>query len=204
MKILVEEKKLFKQGFNLVAGVDEAGRGPLAGPVVAACVVLDKNFKLNTKHKTIKDSKKLSEKRREELYDLILSDFLHVGVGIATHKEIDKINILQATFLAMRRAVEKIDNEINFLMIDGKFIIPKLDVEQRAIVKGDEKVFAIGAASIIAKVTRDRIMKDMHKKYPEYDFLAHKGYGTKKHLEAIKKNGPCPIHRISFAPIKNL
>lgn len=203
MNIYLQEKKLFARGFDFVAGVDEAGRGPLAGPVVAACVAVDKVFKLKSKHKTIRDSKKLSEKKREELYDLILSEF-SVGVGISTHKEIDEKNILQATFLAMQRAVREIKIAPEFLMIDGKFIIPKFNFKQEAFIKGDARVFLISAASIIAKVTRDRIMQEMHEQYPEYDFLAHKGYGTKKHLEKIKEFGPCPIHRKSFAPIKNM
>ncbi len=204
MKILAEEKKLFKQGLNFVAGVDEAGRGPLAGPVVAACVAINKDFEFKQEYEVIKDSKKISEKKRELIYDLIISEFIHVGIGVASSEEIDKINILQATFLAMQRAVQGIQSNLDFVMIDGKFIVPDLEIEQKSIVKGDENIFLIGAASIIAKVTRDRIMQKMHLKYPEYEFIKHKGYGTKKHLEKIKKFGACPIHRKSFAPLKHL
>jgi len=204
MKILAEEKRLFKQGLNFVAGVDEAGRGPLAGPVVAACVAINKDFEFKQEYEVIKDSKKISEKKRELIYDLIISEFIHVGIGVASSEEIDKINILQATFLAMQRAVQGIQSNLDFVMIDGKFIVPDLEIEQKSIVKGDENIFLIGAASIIAKVTRDRIMQKMHLKYPEYEFIKHKGYGTKKHLEKIKKFGACPIHRKSFAPLKHL
>jgi ribonuclease HII len=204
MKIFAEEKRLFKQGLNFVAGVDEAGRGPLAGPVVAACVAINKDFEFKQEYEVIKDSKKISEKKRELIYDLIISEFIHVGIGVASSEEIDKINILQATFLAMQRAVQGIQSNLDFVMIDGKFIVPDLDIEQKSIVKGDEKIFLIGAASIIAKVTRDRIMQKIHLKYPEYEFIKHKGYGTKKHLEKIEKFGACPIHRKSFAPFKYL
>jgi ribonuclease HII len=203
---LIEEQSLFSQGHKLIGGIDEAGRGPLAGPVVAACVIWGSDFdagKLEyTELKFLRDSKKLDEKRREELFKIIKEEALEVGVGICDHLTVDRANIFQATFLAMKKALSTLKNKPDFVLIDGKFIIPNCSYEQKAIIKGDSKIFSIMAASIIAKVTRDRLMKKFHEQYPEYCFGQHKGYGTKLHLEMLKKYGPCPIHRRSFGPVK--
>ena len=201
---LKEEKKLFKKKYKFVAGIDEAGRGPLAGPVVAVCVVINKDFKITKDLKEIADSKKLTIKKREELFKSIQNSSFNIGVGICDHKIIDKINILQATFLAMKKAINSLEKKPDFILLDGNLKIPNINYEQRTIIKGDSVIFLIATASIIAKVTRDRIMKKMDEKYPNYFFKDHKGYGTKKHIEMIKKYGPCPIHRISFKPIKGL
>lgn len=181
-----------------IIGVDEAGRGPLAGPVVAAAVKL-KSY--SEELQEINDSKKLTEKKRERLFDKIMESF-EVGVGIATPQEIDEINILNATFLAMRRAIEELKNKVGtddvLILVDGNFKIREYEGKQEAIVKGDAKSLAIAAASIIAKVTRDRILVSEAEKYPEYSFEKHKGYGTKAHREVLIKLGPTPIHRKSF------
>jgi len=212
---LGEEKKLFNSGYKLIAGIDEAGRGPLAGPVVAVCVLLregsssvakamaDKEVR-NEKLFKIKDSKKLTAKKREELYDVIMEEFDEVGIGICDHKTIDRINILQAAFLAMKKAIGALKQKPNFILLDGKFKIPNCSYKQEAIIKGDELIFSIAAASIIAKVTRDRMMRQLHEQYPVYGFDRHKGYGTKLHLERLIQHGPCPIHRQSFKPVKKL
>ena len=195
------ENQLFKQGFPYVAGVDEAGRGPLAGPVVAACVIIDQNFKIDTEDLAmITDSKKLSAKKREKLFAIIKDKTLAVEIGVINNNIIDKINILQASFLAMRQAIDKIKIKPDYVLVDGNQIIPQLKIKQTAIIDGDAKIFVIAAASIIAKVARDWIMHTMNDKYPNYGFSQHKGYGTKMHLEKIKGLGPCPIHRLSFAP----
>ena len=202
---LNKENSLFSSGLSLVAGVDEVGRGPLAGPVVAAVVTLKSNFseilKANEKLLLINDSKKLSAKKREELFAIIQENFFEVGIGICDHEIIDRVNILQATFLAMKMALGNLKNKPEILLVDGKFPIPNLSLKQEAIIGGDALIFSIAASSIIAKVTRDRIMDEMDKKYPQYGFINHKGYGTKEHLEALKKYGPCPIHRKTFKPI---
>ncbi|MCU0679823.1 MAG: ribonuclease HII [Planctomycetes bacterium] len=197
------EQKIFAQGYKYIAGVDEAGRGPLAGPVVAACVIIDQNFRIsNEQLELIKDSKKLSAKKRLQLFPLIKKSVTAVEIGLCSHNTIDKINILQASFLAMKRALERLIIKPDFVLVDGKFPIPKLEYEQQAIIDGDAKVFSIAAASIIAKVSRDWLMEEMAKKYPEYLFEKHKGYGTKIHLEKIQEFGPSPIHRLSFEPLK--
>jgi len=197
------EKKFFQLGYKLVGGVDEAGRGPLAGPVVAACVVIDENFQIDDPDlKLVADSKKLSAKKREKLFKVIREKVLAVEIGLVDNKVIDKINILQASFLAMRRAIQKLPIRPDYIILDGAFKIPKLDRPQTAIIKGDATVFTIAAASIIAKVSRDWLMAELDKKYPAYLFAKHKGYGTKLHLEKIAAHGPCPIHRQSFAPIR--
>lgn len=199
---LSTEQKYFEQGIKLIGGIDEAGRGPLAGPVVAACVVLDSNFVINKGLETVKDSKKLSEKKREELFEVIQKELKIFGVGVCSSVTIDRINILQATFLAMKMALSQLKTKPDKLLIDGKLLLPNYTGEQEAIVKGDQKVFSIAAASIVAKVSRDRIMREHDKKYPKYDFARHKGYGTAFHIEALKAYGPCPVHRKSFARVK--
>lgn len=204
-----EEQTIFNQGYNLLGGIDEAGRGPLAGPVVAACILMPRDFVasagagLSPSLRLVNDSKKLSAKKREEAFAVIKNNF-SVGVGICDHITIDRINILQASFLAMKKAVSALKRKPDFIILDGNFPIPNISVKQKAIVSGDSLVFSIAAASIIAKVTRDRIMMEMHEKYPEYGFDRHKGYGTKLHLERLKEFGPCPIHRTSFAPVKRV
>jgi len=258
------EQELSRQGYDFAIGIDEAGRGPLAGPVVAcACAVKSSSpfgrgclvpetgegsksdsqnyidssvsqsalirpsatFSRGEKgnFNLIRDSKTLSEKQRESLYDFIYEHF-YVGIGVCGHETIDRVNILEATYLAMKKAIGELtrnlkivngnsDNRKNpnykvpftnyILLVDGNKIIPNLSMEQKAIVNGDKIVKSISAASIIAKVTRDRIMREYHEKYPEYCFDRHKGYGTKAHTEAIKKHGPCEIHRLSFEPLKS-
>nr|WP_241634679.1 ribonuclease HII [Fusobacterium gastrosuis] len=191
---------LFDLDFKEVIGVDEAGRGPLAGPVVAAAVKLKKYSEALDE---INDSKKLTEKKREKLYDIIVENF-EIGVGVVSAIEIDEVNILNATFLAMRKALCELqdklkDYEQNIVLVDGNFKIREYKGEQVPIVKGDAKSLSIAAASIIAKVTRDRMMRELDKVYPNYDFSKHKGYGTKKHVEVLKKMGPIKgIHRNSF------
>lgn len=201
---LNKERELFSQGHKLIAATDEAGRGPLAGPVVSACVVIDENFVITPELEKIRDSKKLSAKQRQILFPIIKQSVKAVEIGICNNEEIDKINILQASFLSMRRALNKVMSKSkltpNIILVDGKFKIPKVEIYQEAIISGDNTVFSIAMASIIAKVSRDFIMEEMHKKYPLYCFDKHKGYGTKLHMEMISLYGPCPIHRLSFAP----
>ena len=179
--------------FSAICGIDEAGRGPLAGPVVAGAVILPKGCRILY----INDSKKLSAKKRDELYDEIRERAIAVGIGIADNKRIDEINILQATYEAMREAIASLNEKPDILLNDA-VKIPKIDIKQVPIVKGDAKSQSIAAASIIAKVTRDRIMEAFDILYPEYGFSGHKGYGSAAHIEALKKYGPCPIHRKSF------
>lgn len=180
----------------LIAGVDEAGRGPLAGSVMAAAVILSPEDLIPG----LMDSKKLTEKKRDQLFDLIYARALAVGVGRAEVEEIDRINILQASLLAMKRAVENLKIAPKLAIIDGN-CCPKLLCETRAIVRGDQTEPAISAASIIAKVLRDREMQQLDLQYPLYGFAQHKGYGTQMHLAALKEHGPCLIHRRSFAPV---
>ena len=187
------ETEARKEGFTCIAGLDEAGRGPLAGPVVSAAVVLPQGFDGSG----ITDSKKLTEKKREALFPLIMENALAVGVGTADHLEIDEINILAASLLSMKRAVDNLALTPDHLLIDGKFTIDS-DLPQQAIVKGDARSISIAAASIIAKVTRDRIMTDYSTQYPAYGFDRHKGYPTKAHRTAIAEHGPSPIHRKTF------
>ena len=203
MYSLKEEEKLFSAGYNLIGGIDEVGRGPLAGPVVSACVLMPSGFKIkNKKLLEIKDSKKLSEKKREELFDIIMETFPAIGIGSCDYETIDRINILEASFLSMKKALGALRKKPEYILVDGKFKIPNLSLKQKTIIKGDSSVFLIAAASIIAKVSRDRFMKSADKKYPQYGFAQHKGYGTKLHLDALKVYGPCLIHRKSFAPVK--
>lgn len=183
-----------EKGFHVVAGVDEAGRGPLAGPVVAAAIVLPLGFELAG----LNDSKKLSAKKREALFPF-LAELPH-GIGIASAQEIDSLNILRATHLAMRRAVEALPMQVDFCLIDG-LPVPLFPFSSLSIVKGDAKCLSIAAASILAKVTRDRLMLELDALYPEYGFAKHQGYGTKLHLEMLNTYGPIPEHRRSFAPV---
>jgi len=202
---LETENKYFNLGANLIGGVDEAGRGPLAGPVIAACVIIDKNFKIDSDDlRLINDSKKLNTKKREKLFGIIKEKTIAVGIGLVNNNDIDKINILQASFLAMRRAIREIKEQPDYILVDGSFKIPKLEIPQTAIIKGDSKVFCIAAASIIAKVTRDYLMGELDKQYPEYCFAKHKGYGTKLHMQKILEYGPSPVHRLSFNPVKEM
>ncbi|MDQ1284312.1 MAG: ribonuclease [Patescibacteria group bacterium] len=229
------ERELFDSGYDFVIGIDEAGRGPLAGPVVACACTLRTSDVLRqedtlSRHpmsQLIRDSKTLSEKQRESLYDFIFENF-YVGVGICDHRTIDRINILEATYLAMKSAVSQLRSKIKrqnaklqckiqdfntryqipdtkyIILVDGNKSIPNLSIEQRAIVNGDKIVKSISAASIVAKVTRDRIMREFHEKYPEYCFDKHKGYGTAAHMAKIREFGSCEIHRKSFEPIRSL
>lgn len=187
------EKEANSKGYKVVCGVDEAGRGPLAGPVFAAAVVLPENMMIDG----LNDSKKLSEQKREMLYDEIKSKALAYCIAFETEKKIDEFNILQATFMAMQRAVEGLTVRADFALIDGNRL-PKLNIPAKAIIKGDSLSASIAAASILAKVERDRLMKKLSEKYPEYNFEKHKGYGTKLHIELLKKYGPSEIHRRSF------
>ena len=183
-----------EEGFSLICGVDEAGRGPLAGPVCAAAVILPPDLELEG----LNDSKKLSEKRREALYPLICEQALAYGIAFASEQEIDELNILQATFLAMRRAVEQLGQKPDLALVDGNREPDFGDIPVRTIVKGDSRSANIAAASILAKVTRDRFMLEQDAVYPQYGFAVHKGYGTQKHYAALREFGPCPIHRRSF------
>ncbi|MCP1223830.1 ribonuclease HII [Sebaldella sp. S0638] len=190
----MNELRLFDNEYNcVIAGVDEAGRGPLAGPVVAAAVIIEDYF---DELDGINDSKKLTEKKREKLYDII-REKCKVGVGIASENEIDKINILNATFLAMRRALEQVGG-YDIVLVDGNHKIREYSGKQQEIIKGDGRSMSIAAASIIAKVYRDNIMKELALKYPDYRFEKHKGYGTKLHRELLLAHGACEIHRKSF------
>jgi len=191
------ENRLAGKGFKAVAGIDEAGRGPLAGPVVAAAVILPVGVDLPG----VTDSKKLTPLKRERLFEDINQRALSVGVGIADAGEVDQINILQATLLAMKRAVEDLSFLPDYLLIDGINTI-NMDTPQKAVTKGDSLSISIASASIIAKVTRDRMMEEYHGKHPEYDFASHKGYGSKKHMEAIATHGPSPIHRKTFGGVR--
>jgi ribonuclease HII len=189
------ETSLWEQGISLVAGVDEAGRGPLAGPVVAAAVIFPPNFFFDG----VDDSKRLKSEEREQLYPQIISNCITHGVGIVSVEEIDRLNIYQAAMLAMREALSQLSPAAQHALVDGR-AIPQLKLPQTAIVKGDALSFTVGAASIIAKVTRDRLMLDYHREFPQYGFDAHKGYATPAHLKALREYGPCEIHRRSFRP----
>ena len=192
------EKKAYKNGAQIIAGIDEAGRGPLAGPVVAAAAILPPNFK----HRTLTDSKQLSEQQREEIYaELTATAEFYWAVGISDVEVIDQYNILRATWRAMQLALDGLYIHPDHVLVDG-LRVPLIDVEQTAIVKGDAKSFSIAAASVIAKVTRDRMMLKVHEQYPQYNFARHKGYGTPEHLAALGQYGPSPVHRRSFAPVR--
>ena len=194
------ENELYEKGITHIAGVDEVGRGPLIGPVVAACVVLPKNFKLEG----LNDSKQLSEKKRNEFYKYIIENSLTYGVGIIEPKIIDEVNIYEATKLAMKQAINKAQEKVNIehVLIDAMPL--ELEIESTSIIKGDAKSISIAAASVIAKVTRDKMMYDLDTKYPQYGFKSHKGYPTKKHVEAIYKYGLIEGYRKTFNPIKKI
>ena len=198
--LITFDKFYYNKGLRFVSGVDEAGRGPLAGPVVAAAVILSEE----TIIEEVNDSKKLTPKKREVLFDKIKSQALSYGIGIVDNETIDKINILQATFLAMKKALTQLKINPDIVLVDGNHKIPGLEIKQEAIISGDAKSQSIACASILAKVTRDNLMLQYAKQYPQYLFDKHKGYGTKAHIEAIKKFGACPIHRKTFAPISNI
>ena len=188
------DKEFFDKGIEYIAGIDEAGRGPLAGPVVVASVILPQDSIIEG----VNDSKKISESKREKLYDTILNEALSYGIGIIYQDEIDEINILQATKKGLTEAIKKMKIKPNIIMVDALNGINTLGIPYKSIIKGDAKCYSISAASIIAKVTRDRIMREWDKIYPEYGFSSHKGYGTAKHIAAIREYGPCPIHRKTF------
>lgn len=187
------ESSFREKGFQLICGIDEAGRGPLAGPVCAAAVILPFGLEIPG----LNDSKKLTDKKRNELYDLIVASAVAYGIAVSDEKEIDEINILQATFRAMERAVSQLQQKPDLILVDGNRL-PQLQTEAYPIVKGDSLSASIAAASILAKVTRDRFMEQQDALYPAYGFAVHKGYGTKRHYEALTEHGPCPIHRMSF------
>lgn len=193
MDWLLYENEKYNEGYKIICGVDEAGRGPLAGPVYAAAVVLEKGQTIEG----VNDSKKLSEKKRELLFDKIINECKDYSIGTASEKEIDELNILQATFLAMKRAVDGLSVKPDCALVDGNQI-PNLDCDVTTVVKGDAKSESIATASILAKVSRDRYMLEMAEKYPQYGFEKHKGYGTKLHYEMIEKYGICDIHRKTF------
>lgn len=190
---LLYENEAYKNGYSCVCGVDEAGRGPLAGPVFAAAVVLPKDFIIEG----VNDSKKLTEKKREEFFGIIKEKSLDYSIASASETEIDEVNILNATFLAMKRAIENLKIKPDFALIDGNRL-PKLGIDAKSVIKGDSLSESIAAASILAKVERDKYMLKMSKIYPEYFFEKHKGYGTKLHVEMLRKYGPSKIHRKSF------
>lgn len=196
--LLKFEKELYSKGYNFIAGTDEVGRGPLVGPVVAAAVILPKNYEL----KGLNDSKKLSEKKRNIFYDIIMKEAVSVGIGIVSEKIIDEINILEASRLAMNKALDNLDVKAEYILSDAMKL--DRDVPVMPIVHGDALSLSISAASVIAKVTRDRMMEDLGKKYPEYEFQNHKGYPTKRHIELVKKYGVLDNYRKTFKPISEM
>ena len=187
-----------QKGYKFICGVDEAGRGPLAGPVCAAAVILPPDCIIDG----LNDSKKISEKKREMLFEQIIQKAVSYSVAYGTLEEIEKYNILEATYLAMNRAIDGLSQKADFVLIDGNRIPKNIKIPCETVVKGDSKSCSVAAASILAKVTRDRLMLEYDKKYPQYNFAKHKGYGTKAHYEAIKEYGVCEIHRLSF--LKNV
>ena len=198
---LDEEDKLKSQGYELIAGIDEVGRGALAGPVVASAVILPHLASLPW-FGLVRDSKELNYRKRESLFDLINREAIAVGIGVVPPQVIDSINILKATRLAMMQAVEKLLKQPSFLLID-RVTLPQCPLPQRGVTRGDKLCLSIACASIIAKVTRDRIMEEFDQVYPGYGFAGHKGYGTRKHISCLQKLGPSPAHRLYFAPVRN-
>lgn len=197
--LLKYEKELYKEGITLIAGTDEAGRGPLVGPVVAAAVILPKNYCLEG----LNDSKQLSEKKREKFYDIIIRDAISVGVGVVDAKTIDEINILEASRLAMKKAIKELKVKPEYILSDA-MKLDGINIPYKDIIHGDALSLNIAAASVIAKVTRDRMMVELDKKYPEYGFKKHKGYPTKEHLENVKKYGVLENYRFTYKPIRDL
>jgi len=197
-----EEDELKSQGYELIAGIDEVGRGALAGPVVASAVILPYPANLSW-FRLVRDSKELNSKKRESLFDLINKEAVAVGIGIVPPQVIDSINILKATRLAMMEAVEKLSRQPSFLLID-RVTLSQCPIPQRGITRGDKVCLSIACASIIAKVTRDHMMEEFDRTYPGYEFAQHKGYGTGVHLSYLRKLGPSPIHRLYFAPVRNV
>ena len=188
------ERELYQKGVKSICGIDEAGRGPLAGPVVVASVIMPEGSMIEG----VNDSKKVSEKKREKLYDLILSEAISYGVGIIGQDEIDEINILNATKKGLTISLQELTQKPDLIIVDALNNIDTLGTKYESIIKGDAKCYSIAAASIIAKVTRDRIMREWDKVYPQYGFVAHKGYGTVAHIKALKEYGACPLHRKTF------
>ncbi|MDD5692961.1 MAG: ribonuclease HII [Patescibacteria group bacterium] len=196
---LEEEQRLWSEGLSLIGGIDEAGRGSWAGPVVAAVVVLPKTVK---KAKFVRDSKLLSPKKRGELYGTIIEQCSDFGVGIIGHKVIDKVGINEATKMAANDAINMLKTSPEYLLIDAIDLSKHCSINQKSIIKGDQKIYSISCASIIAKVTRDNLMSNLCEEYKKYEFYSHKGYGTKRHQELLAEYGPCNIHRFSYAPIR--
>lgn len=197
--LLKYEKELYNQGYTLIGGVDEVGRGPLVGPVVASCVILPVNYSLPG----LTDSKKLSEKKRDMLYDIIMKDAISIGVGVVDAKKIDEINILEASRLAMKLAIENMDVKPEFVLSDA-MKLTNMDISYKDIIHGDALSLSIAAGSVIAKVTRDRMMYELDKEHPEYGFAKHKGYPTKMHLENIEKYGVLDNYRFTYKPVSDL
>lgn len=198
MDLLDYERDLYKDNIKLIAGVDEVGRGPLCGPVVAAACILKENYYLEG----LNDSKKLSEKKRDKLFDILINECVAYGIGIVEPKRIDEINILEASKEAMKIAISNLSVKPEHVLIDAVKL--DLDIPSTPIIKGDAKSASIAAASVIAKVTRDRMMYDLDKEYPEYGFASHKGYPTKKHIEAVKEHGVLDFYRFTFSPISEI
>lgn len=196
--MLEYESELYNEGVNIIAGVDEVGRGPLIGPVVACACILPKGFY----HKDIKDSKKLSEKKRNEMYKIILDNAVSIGIGVVSESVIDEVNIYEATKIAMKKAIDDLSVKPEHILIDAMKL--DIDIPRTSIIKGDAKSESIASASIVAKVTRDAMLDLMDKEYPMYDLKHNKGYGTKKHMEALKKYGACKYHRKTFGPVKSV
>ncbi len=198
--LLFFERSAHAAGAARVAGLDEAGRGPLAGPVVAAAVVFPEGLLIPG----VTDSKQLTESRRELLYRLIISGAVAYGIGIVDERTIDEVNIREASIIAMERALDGIFPAPDHLLIDGNFTLPRITISQRPIIKGDCLSHSVAAASILAKVTRDRIMRELHELFPRYNFQKHKGYGTKEHMDLLRLHGPCDAHRKSFQPVAEM
>ena len=197
-QMLRYEKELYKAGYQTIAGIDEVGRGPLAGPVVAAAVILPPGCKI----KGLNDSKKIPKKKHQEIYQAVLDKALAVGIGLIDNEVIDQVNIYEATKLAMKEALSKLSLKPDYLLIDAMKL--DVDIPQESIIKGDANSLSIAAASIVAKVTRDKLMADYDKEYPGYDFAKNAGYGTKSHLQGLERNGVTPIHRKTFEPVKSM
>ena len=197
-ELKIIDNNVYEEGYNYICGIDEAGRGPLAGPVVVASVIMPKDSMIEG----VNDSKKVSEKKREKLYDLIIEEAISYSVGIVDQNEIDRINILNATKAGLTESVKSLSVKPEIILVDALTGIDTCGIEYRPIIKGDAKSYSIAAASIIAKVTRDRIMRQWDEIYPQYGFAKHKGYGTAAHINAIKEYGLCPLHRLSF--VKNI